>query len=481
MTTDVRSARPTLIRGASVLSMDRAVGELARADVLLRGDRIAAIGPSLAAEGAEVVPAEGMILMPGMIDGHRHVWESVILGHLVKTTRKYRTYLVYNNQQVAICFTPEDVYLGNYVGGLTMIDGGVTSVVDHAHIVHTPAKGEAAARGLLDSGIGGVFCYGITHSPTYGPGDTITPARGWAEFVAAPDDWHLRAAAEIRDRLFADPAGILKFGVGLSLVEFGRRTAESIRGEIASARALRPYLMTQHISGAAPAGTDGSLTATTMGLPADYSIVADLHRAGLLGPDYHLSHGNQLTDHELDLLLETGARLCATPMGEFPYTNPSIHGRAWARGLPIGIGIDVPLAFTNDFFEHLRTSFWSLYRDREGAGIAARMDSTALLSLATIEGARAIGMADEIGSIAPGKRADLVLLRTARYGFANAGTLADRVVNFAHESDVDSVWVAGRARKRDGVMAGVDWADLKARADALEKRVTAAAGTITIG
>ena len=94
-------------------------------------------------------------------------------------------------------------------------------------------------------------------------------------------------------------------------------------------------------------------------------------------------------------------------------------------------------------------------------------------------GAKAMRLGDETGTITVGKRADLVLLRTDRAGFASLGSLADRVLNFASLADIDSVWVAGKARKRHGEMLDVDWPKLKAEVADAQARIGPAAASIT--
>lgn len=448
----------TLIRGADLLTMDDALGEMPSADLLIEGDRIARIGRGLPATGATVIDGRGMILMPGMIDGHRHVWETPNIGELVKTEpKRYAGYIPFNNQRVGVCMTAAEVHFANWLGGTVMIDGGVTSVLDQAHVIHTAEKGDAAGLGLKESGIGGAFCFQVTHSPSYGPGDTVPTERAAAEFWAPADAPHFAWAKATRDRHFTDPKAPLRFGLGLSGLSLERgRTIESIAWEVRQARALDPFLMTLH-----------------------GDKVAHLEAAGLLGPDLHLSHGTGLSDDELAIMARRGVKLASSTMGEYAYPKPQIHGRARAAGVSVGIGMDVPVALNHDYFEHVRNAFWSLYRSPDGAKLAENYKSADVLAFATSLGARSIGMGDEVGTLTEHKRADLVLLRTDRFGFAMMGSLADRVVNFAHWQDIDSVWVAGKARKRGGAMIGVDWRETKLRTRKLQERVMPLARSIT--
>lgn len=447
----------TLVRNAALLTMDPALGEIARGDLLIEGDRIAAIGTDLPSAGARIVDGRGKIVMPGMIDGHRHTWETPMIGELVKTEpKRYANYIPFNNQRVGVCMTAEDVRFGNWLGGTVMIDAGVTSVLDQAHVIHTAEKGDAAGAGLKESGIGGVFCFQITHNPSYGPGATVPAAKAAAEFGAPGDAAHLAWAKATRDRHFTDPGAPLKFGIGLSGLSYERgRTAESIRWELAQARALKPFLMTMH-----------------------GHKIEHLDQLGVLGPDMHISHGNGLSDAELKRMSEIGVKLCSSSMGEYAYDQPQVHGRARAAGVSVGIGMDVPVALNHDYFEHVRNGFWSLYRSPNPDALTKDYTSTDVLAFATSLGAKAIGQGDLIGSLTVGKRADLVMLDTGRFGFGSMGSLADRVVNFAGLQDIDSVWVAGRLRKTGGAMIDTDWRALKARCALMQQRLMAQAASI---
>lgn len=209
-----------------------------------------------------------------------------------------------------------------------------------------------------------------------------------------------------------------------------------------------------------------------------YGGVADLNAHGLLGPDFQVSHGVELTDPELAMLRDNGCMICSCAMGEFPYPAAPIHAKARRMGIASGLGIDVGMALTSDCFEHVRVGFWSLYRSPEYAKLAHEFDSTDVLDFATRWGAKSIRMETITGSISVGKNANMVLLNTGRAGFATMGTLADRVVNFASLADIDSVWVRGIARKRHGTMIGVDWSSLRSRMVSAQQRIARAAETI---
>jgi cytosine/adenosine deaminase-related metal-dependent hydrolase len=465
----------TLIRGANLLTMDTQLDELSAGDVLIEDGKIAAIGHGLPAAGAEVWPAEGMILMPGMIDGHRHIWEGIETGDLVKTEPKRFAGYLDSMKKTIVCLTPEDHYLAEYVGALQAIDSGVTTVADYAHAQYTTDRALAAARGLMDSGINGWFVYEVAQSPHYGPGSTIPLAKVNSDHLLPADEAHFQAVAALQQSMFSDGSAPLQLGIAPSPGIYGKPMA-AVKAEMDRIRATGVRFISLHNHKPMPPYPAGTLGGRANG-------VADLHDAGLLGPDFQLAHANDLTAGELRMLRDTGGMTCSTVMGESVYRGSgyrggSVHARARKAGVPAGIGIDVGIAMPQGYFEHIRDAFWTLYQDDESMAIAADYKSQDVLDFATRLGARAVRLGDVAGTITVGKRADLVLLRTDRFGFPMMGSLADRVVNFATQSDIDSVWVAGKLRKTKGKMIGIDWTALKGRVRTVQERYTAQRATI---
>jgi cytosine/adenosine deaminase-related metal-dependent hydrolase len=464
-----------VIRGADVLTMDPTLNEMPDTDVLIENGRISAIGKGLNSEGAEVIEANGMILMPGMCDGHRHLWHTIDAGRLAKTHPSvYATYQEWKMRTI-VSMNPEDHYLAGYLGGLMAIDSGVTSVIDYAHGQIDAETAVAAAKGAKDSGVGGWFTFQLGVSSTYKPGDVVPLSIADSQRIAATTETHWAIAERLQKEVFSGSSDIMQLGLAPAS-GMGSRL-EDIRTEWTRIRDMGVKLLAAHVHKPASPTPKGTMGYRDSG-------VADLHEAGLLGPDYHLAHANRLTSEELEMLRDTGGMVCATAMGEFPYMasahrGPSVHGRARAAGVATGIGIDVNLVLTQDYFEHARAAFWNLYLSAEGTKIAADYKSDDTLDFVTALGARAIRLGDVTGTITVGKRADLVLLKTDRIGFAMQGTLADRVLNFAALADIDSVWVAGAARKRNGQMIGVDWSKLKSQVAEAQKRIGPLAASVT--
>ena len=466
----------TLVRGADVLTMDPELGEQPATDVLISDGKIEAIGTGLPADGAEVVDAQGMILMPGMIDGHRHVWQTIALGRMVESNPgEFARDYIYWKMAAVVAMEPEDHYIAELVGGLQAIDSGVTSILDYAHGQDTEANTMAAARGLRDSGIAGWFGYQLAISYPFDVGDTVSPAEMLAAlFAARPTEQEWNTASLLRNGLFDDRSALLQLALGPPM--WPGYAMDDVRDYMTRARSVGVDLIIAHLHKSATPHPAGFMGHRDSGIP-------DLHEAGLLGPDFHVAHANRLTPQELAMMRDTGGMIAATTMSEYSFMmnahrGAPVHGRARAAGVPVGIGADVPLGLTGDYFEHVRSSLWSHYLEEESRQIVQDYHSEDILDFATALGAKAIRLGDETGSITVGKRADLVLLATDRIGFGTMGSLADRVVTFARTTDIDSVWVAGQARKRHGEMIGVDWASLKARLLEAQERVEQKIATV---
>lgn len=466
-------ARPVLIKGADVLTMDNQ-GELLATDVLVVDGKIAKIGKNLSASGAEVIDAKGMILMPGMIDGHRHVWECIDMGRVVKTHPAAYSHYQEWKMRTIVSMTPEDHHLAGLVGGLQMIDTGVTSVLDYAHGQIDGERAVAAARGVKESGMGGWFAFQMGVSSSYKPGDTVPLKAAEGERIAASTDTHWKSAERLQKEVFSSSSDVMQFGMAPATGTGDKIT--DIKRDMDRIRGMGVKMIVAHIH-----KPGRPLAAGLMG--EHDSGITDLGNAGLLGPDYHISHANRLTDDELKMMKDSGGMICATAMGEFPYMTtpsrgPSVHGRARAAGVNVGIGLDVSLALNTDYFECVRAGFWNLYLDEASRKVAGDMKSADVLDFATALGAKAIRQGDVVGTVTVGKRADLILVRTDRISFGHAGSLADRVVTFANASDVDSVWIAGVAKKRSGVLLGVDLAKLNAQRIAAQERIGRDAASI---
>ncbi|GII00537.1 amidohydrolase family protein [Planobispora takensis] len=399
----------TLIAGGTVIDTEPGVRVLPGADVLVEDGVIGAVGPDLAgdhetgAAGVEVVDATGMIVLPGFVDTHRHLWQSVLRSLAADMT--LGDYLGVVLGRLGPAYRPEDVYAANLWGALEALDAGITAVHDWSHIQLTPEHTDAAIEALRESGIRAVFAY-------------AHPGGG----AARREDEVRRAAA-----LLGGP-GPVTAGLAASGPVYG--SIEEAEADWRLAREL---------------GLQISLHATGTG------AVERLHAAGLLGPDVMVVHGNGFTDEAVKLLAGSGGVASVTPAVEMRmgFGDPET-GRFRAAGIPTGLGIDTVTNIPGDMFAAMRAA---LAADGLRGGTLTAAD---LLGIATIEGAAVLGMRDRIGSLRPGKQADLVLLRTDRPGLAPVHDPIATVVTSAGPADVDTVLVAGRIVKRGGRLVHTD-------------------------
>lgn len=442
-----------LIRGGRVLTMLPGSGEIA-ADVLVRGNRIADVAPQIACSDATVIDASGMIVLPGFVDTHRHVWQTQL--RTVATDWSLFNYFVQMRLMYSGFYRPDDVYLGNHVGALEALDAGITTIVDHCHILHTPEHTDEALRGLEESGIRAIFCYGLFESPSHG---------GDAARASLPLGWRLGDARRVRrDRLASDD-GRIRMGIAPSEIDASPYRANV--AEIRFARELAAHRISCHVAmGAYDSGN---------------RFVERMGKDGLLAEDLLFVHGSALTDDELRRMSDAGAAVSVTPETEMQMgMGFPVAVRARDAGVRSSLGIDIVSNYSGDMFAQMRLCLQASralenreYERRGAAPRTIRLRARDVLDLATRAGAEAAGLADRTGTIEAGKQADIVLIRTDAIHMTPAIDAVGAVVLNANSSDVDTVLVAGRCVKRDGRLVGVDWPALSARLRASSSRIVA--------
>src|SRR5262245_38024150 len=412
--------------------MDPALVDVVAGDVLIGDDRIAAVGRSLDAGDAEVIDAAECIVIPGFVDSHRHTWETVIRG--IAPDVSLGGYFDIVLDQLAPAYRPEDVYAGNYLGSLEAIDAGVTTLLDWSHISNTPEHADEAIRGLRDARLRAVYCYG-------NPNTSL--ADWWyTSTLQAPED-----IRRVRSQYFSSDDGLMTLAMGTRGPGFC--TPEVVRHDWELARDV---------------GAPISLHAGMGPYAGRFSMVLQLSELGLLGPDTTYIHCNYLSDDEFRLIADSGGKVSIAPSVEMVMghgTPPT--AKALAHGLRPSLSIDVVTTVPGDMFTQMRFLFASArllcHEDAFAAGNEEEpvlLTSREVLEFATIEGARVCGLEDRTGSLTPGKRADVVMIRCDG---SNTYPLIDPVSTVVHQADtrnVDTVMVDGRILKRDGKLVDGD-------------------------
>ena len=417
----------TLLKGGTVLSLDKNVGNFTQGDVLIEGAKIAEVGLSVEAADAEVIDASNMIVMPGFIDTHRHMWEGILRNIGVDVPLEGEiSYLAFVLNTLAPAYRPEDVYIGNLVSALGAIDAGVTSILDWSHIQASPEHTDAAIRALQESGMRAVFAYGPV----------------WYE-APKPEhpDWFRRAAKQY----FSSKEQLLTLGLAVFGPEFNSPEGNQADWELAREVDAR---ITAHVG----VGTFGK-----------HGKLAEVGKLGLYGPDTTFIHCTTLSDEEIQMIVDTGSTIslaCPVEMMMGHGTPPT--QRFLDRGLRPSLSVDVETNVPGDFFTQMRSAI-SLQRvfiyEQQLQGkedLPDVLTAREVLEFATIEGARANGLADKVGTLTPGKEADIIMLRTDRINIFPINDPIGAVVWGMDTSNVDTVFVGGKALKRDGQLIGVD-------------------------
>ncbi|PYZ97654.1 hypothetical protein CR205_03410 [Alteribacter lacisalsi] len=418
-----------------------------RQDVLIEGKFIKEIGPDIDAEDTETIDAEGKIVMPGLVDTHRHVWES-LLRH-IGTDWSLPTYLekiYYGN--LGSQLSTEDYYIANLWGALEALDAGVTTVLDYT-MLETPEHADAAIKGLRDAGIRGVYAHGIPGRGEYW--DRESEKRH-------PEDESRRVKREY----FQSDDQLLTMALGIRGPEFS--AWEAAVDDIRLSEEL-DAIASMHIG----FGTWG---------PHDRSITR-LHEAGLLSDRLNLVHVNRIQPEEYKRIAESGASLSVTPevemmMGHgYPATG-LLHER---KGL-VTLGVDVVVSTAGDMFTQMKFALQAeRARQNEKTLDAGEMPGELgltvkdVLSFATVDGAKALKLDQKTGTLEPGKEADVVILNPATFNLHPLNrSYAGAIVQSARPENVDTVLVAGNVVKHGGKLTR-DLSDLRRQVSEASERV----------
>jgi cytosine/adenosine deaminase-related metal-dependent hydrolase len=418
-----------LIKGGCVVTMDPQLGELPHGDVLIENGRIAAVAPRLdAPDGAETVDAAGMIVMPGLINGHLHTWQSALRGIAGDWT--VAQYMQAMHRGLATLYRPEDIYIANLMGALNQINNGATTLVDWCHNNPTPAHTDAAIDGLAEAGIRAVFLHG---SPK------PNPKPGQKHFSEIPMPRH--EVERLRKGRFAGDGGLLTFGLAILGPYYS--VWDVTRADVALANEL-DLLCSMHVGGGTPMTAGG------------FERLAD---EGLIKPNFNVVHGNDIAPATIQRIVEGGGTFTSTAEIELQmgYGHP-VTGTLRTLGAPMSIGTDVEAASRGDMFTAMRVT---LQHERNRAITEAlaktgsrpeRMPVTCRDALAwtTTQGAKIARLDRRTGSLAVGKAADVVLLSASDITMYPVRDPIGSIVMQGGAAGVDTVLIAGKVMKRGG-------------------------------
>jgi len=426
----------TLFKGGTVITMDAAVPNLAIGDVLVEGDCIVSVAASIQAEGAEVIDASASIVMPGLIDAHHHMWLGV-MRRLMPDVDDLFAYIGVVAETLGAHYRPHDMYASTSLTAAASLDAGITTVIDACHSSRSPEHTDAALDALKSSGIRALHMVGAAMgknaSSAHLPGDLERLARTW------------NAAG-----------GLVQVGL------FGQFNLDWWK----VARNLDMRILTEFI---------GDLA----------KLPPEVAENGLLGAHNIFNHCTRLPAETWKLFAEAGVNVTVNPRSDalFGFDDDSFaYQQAVDHGLLPALGIDLDTAFGSDMFGEMHALFGQQrsamrYRRFRGeANVPAPISVAAVLEAATVNGARAAGLEAAIGTLAPGKQADIIMVRTDGVAVFPVSNAIGTIVQAVERSDVDTVMVAGKIRKRAGKLVDVDLARLASQANASRDYLLEASG-----
>jgi 5-methylthioadenosine/S-adenosylhomocysteine deaminase len=422
-----------IVKNAHVLTMDPKLGEVSGGDIHVRDGAIVAVGRNLSAPQAEIVHADNMIALPGFIETHWHMWGAVARNMAGPTEN---TGYFYISRLLGQFFTPEDNARGVRLALAEAISSGITTVTNWSHNLLGPEYADAEIKVHREVGARARFAYGYSRKT---PPDATLP---------------LVDIARVQKQWFGDSQETL---LTLGIAPRGPETnaIEIAREEWAFAR-QHGLPITAHM------GTSMERVKKRQGIQA-------LAKAGLLGADVVLVHVTNNSPEDLKLLAET-----KTPVSLSPYTELRTGfgitpvGSFLRTGVPVSLSVDTTILCGNADMFAIMKAMQNIENGLQKSEFG--ITSQRVLEMATIDGARALGLADYIGSLTPGKRADLILVRTTDVNMLPFTIATNMIVQSAQPCNVDTVIVDGRFLKRDGKLTTIDMAQLaRDAADTIEK------------
>jgi 5-methylthioadenosine/S-adenosylhomocysteine deaminase len=410
-----------LIRNGYVMTMDPTLGDIANGVVHVRNGQIVAVGTSLSAPGATEIDARGMIVMPGLVETHWHMWNTLLRS--MSADRAEHGYFP-TALNLGKVYLPSDIYQGTRLGCAEAIHSGITTVHNWSHNIQTPEFAEEDLRAMRESGIRARFSYGA------------------AQGQAADRPIDSRHLEELhRSWARHDNGGLLTLGLawrGTSTGATGAVSQQAYKVDFDAARRLGIPISVHSNNAKARMGT-----------------ILQLEKEGFLGRDVQIIHATWVMPEEVAALAKAGSTVSLSPYTELRigFGLPPT-GEFLAARVPVGLSVDTTALSGNADMFAIMKAIQNVENGRTQNEF--KLPARRVIELATIEGARSMGMDDRIGSLRAGKRADLILVNTRDVNIGVVGEPAHVIVEAAQPSNVDTVMVDGRILKRRGRLTAVD-------------------------
>jgi 5-methylthioadenosine/S-adenosylhomocysteine deaminase len=486
-----RPGRRYVIRGGAVMSMDPKVGDFPQADVLVEGKKILAVGPNLNAGGAGEIDARGKIVMPGFIDTHHHQFETALRSFLADgvlindgsgSPSGSTTYFEFILSTFAPVYRPQDVYINELFGGLSQLDDGVTTVHDVSQIQHSPQHSDAAIQALRDTGRRFAFGYFESAGGVKGnqyPQDATRIKNQW---FSSPDQLgHMIMGGEV---YLGTPTYTQSWTIG-------RQLGLQVAAHILSPFGITPTL---DLLAQGKGGTDSNI-----GIKDDNLFI---HMTGQSAMGWQAVHDNG-AQVSIAFPIEMNMR-----HGIPPIIKMQLLGEAAGKPFEPSLSVDVEVTMTADFFTQMRVAMNmqrmvvnqmileqnattkievatdSFYPPSPGffawptplADIPPLLTTRDVLRYGTMNGAKALRLDGKVGSLTPGKEADILILDATALNVAPLNQVPGAVVSLMDRTNVETVIVAGKVRKWKGKLLDVNLHKLRGDLEASRDFIFAKAG-----
>ena len=397
--------------------MDPQVGHFANADVLIEDGKIREVRPNIAVPSAATIDATGRIILPGFVDTHSHSYQGILRNILTngRVDPDYNRDIV---ARITPAYTPEDAYVGSLATALGMIDMGTTCVVDVSQVNNTPEHSDALIKALQDAGIRAVFAYSAG--------------------AAGPGMQHPQDIVRLQQTYFSsrDQLLTLAFGIGPDPKMF----------QVARDNGVP---VVAHLRNTLPQRDDGAR-------------LKALAQASLLRPGDEFIHLLHLPPEPLQLIKDSGCHVSLSPAIEMTMGHgvPAIQNVLDA-GLAPSLSSDHAVTLSSDMFSMMRMTGvvqrFGAYEERERARSPRRsLTCREILAFGTINGARCANVEGKVGTLTPGKEADLLMLKANSIDVWPLNNAYGAVVNLLGTGHVETVFIAGRVKKWRGKLVGID-------------------------
>lgn len=419
-----------VIRGCGIVTMNPARELIGSGDIHVENGRLVHVGPPLASlpAGAEVIDGRGKVAIPGLISCHHHLFQCLLRGFSPNTD--LLEWLAGCILPTTPHFRPEDLYWGARLNLAECLESGVTTTVDWSYNLHSLEHGEATLEGIRDSGARVAFAYGPS-------------------LINECFDVDLKNIETMQARHFGGgrESGRVTLWAGLGGPNF--QPMERVREEF---ECVRKWGLPIHIH----------LGENRRQEPKN--AVELLDRIGGLGPDLLLAHAIHFIDGDLPALARSGTKISYNVLSNMRVASGICRVVEMRKlGIDVALGIDGAAANdNNDYFALMRASV-GVQRLQWMTGDCVTVDD--IMEMATLGGAKALGMEREIGSLEKGKRADVVLIDPHSLNFKPLNNFVTQLIFCAQPRNVDTVLVDGRVVKRKGEMVGIDVEDLLAKCE----------------